>query len=113
MQICLTQSAEADLLSGFMFYERQQTGLGEYFLDSLYADIDALMLYAGVHPKPIGRFHRILAKRFPFTHQFSCFVSPLIPTPSTPLRAGFSLKGEGAGTGVDTSPAGEGVFSAH
>ena len=66
MQICLTQSAEADLLSGFMFYERQQTGLGEYFLDSLYADIDALMLYAGVHSKPIGRFHRILAKRFPF-----------------------------------------------
>ena len=66
MKICLTQSAEADLLSGFMFYERQQTGLGEYFLDSLYADIDALMLYAGVHSKPIGRFHRILAKRFPF-----------------------------------------------
>ena len=66
MQICLIQSAEADLLSGFMFYERQQTGLGEYFLDSLYADIDALMLYAGVYSKPIGRFHRILAKRFPF-----------------------------------------------
>jgi len=66
MQICLTQSAEADLLTGFMFYERQQAGLGAYFLDSLYADIDSLMLYAGVHPKPTGRFHRILAKRFPF-----------------------------------------------
>lgn len=66
MQICLTQSAEADLLTGFMFYERQQAGLGVYFLDSLYADIDSLMLYAGVHPKPTGRFHRILAKRFPF-----------------------------------------------
>lgn len=66
MQIFLTQSAEADLLSGFMFYEQQQIGLGEYFLDSLYADIDSLMLYAGIHPKPIGRFHRTLAKRFPF-----------------------------------------------
>lgn len=71
MQICLTQSAEADLLSGFMFYERQQAGLGEYFLDSLYADIDALMLYAGVHSKPIGRFHRTLAKRFPFAIYYS------------------------------------------
>jgi len=27
---------------------------------------------------------------------------PLIPTPSTPLRAGFSLKGEGAPSCVDT-----------
>lgn len=66
MQICLTQSAEADLISGFNFYERQQSGLGEYFLDSLSADIDSLMLYAGVHSKPIGRFYRALTKRFPF-----------------------------------------------
>jgi hypothetical protein len=40
--------------------------LGTYFLDSLYADIDAMLLFAGIHPKPFGRFHRTLAKRFPF-----------------------------------------------
>lgn len=58
--------AEADLLEGYVFYERQQAGVGDYFLDSLYAEIDALALYAGIHPKPEGRLHRALAERFPF-----------------------------------------------
>lgn len=66
MQIRLTGAAEQDLLDGFLFYELQQQTLGSYFLDSLYADIDSLILYAGIHAKPIGRFHRTLAKRFPF-----------------------------------------------
>ena len=66
MRICIAGSAEDDLLSGFRFYERQQQGLGEYSLDSLYADIDAWVPYAGIHPTPFGRFHRTLAKRFPF-----------------------------------------------
>lgn len=59
-------SAETDLLEGYVFYERQQAGIGDYFLDSLYADIDALALYAGIHPKPDNRLHRTLAERFPF-----------------------------------------------
>ena len=62
-----SRSAEPDLLEGYAFYEQQQAGIGEYFLDSLFADIDALALYAGIHPKPDGRLHRTLAKRFPFT----------------------------------------------
>ena len=66
MQIRISRSAEEDLLSGSDFYERQQAGVGGYFLDSLYADIDSLMLYGGMHPKPHGRLHRMLAKRFPF-----------------------------------------------
>jgi plasmid stabilization system protein ParE len=66
MEIRLTRSAEEDLVRGFAFYEVQQQSLGTYFLDSLYADIDSLMLYAGIHAKPVGRFHRALSKRFPF-----------------------------------------------
>ncbi|MDO9162514.1 MAG: type II toxin-antitoxin system RelE/ParE family toxin [Methylococcaceae bacterium] len=66
MQIRLSQAAETDLLQGFNFYERQQLGLGAYFLNSLSSDIDSLMLYAGVHPKLTERFYRMLAKRFPF-----------------------------------------------
>lgn len=66
MQVRITQSAETDLLKGYAFYERQQAGVGEYFLDSLFADVDSLALFAGIHPKPDGRFHRTLAKRFPF-----------------------------------------------
>lgn len=66
MQIRIARSAETDLLEGFAFYEEQQAGIGEYFLDSLFADIDALALFAGIHPKPDGRLYRTLAKRFPF-----------------------------------------------
>lgn len=66
MKIFITRSAERDLLDGYAFYERQTSGVGSYFLDSLFADIDSLVLYAGIHPKPDGRFHRALAKRFPF-----------------------------------------------
>ena len=66
MQVRIARSAEADLLNGFAFYERQQAGVGGYFLDSVYADIDSLMLYAGLHPKPHVRLHRMLTRRFPF-----------------------------------------------
>lgn len=66
MRLRIAAAAEADLLAGYTFYETQQTGIGSYFLDSLYADIDALQLYGGIHPKPYGCLHRALAKRFPF-----------------------------------------------
>ena len=66
MQVWIARSAETDLREGFVFYEKQQPGIGDYFLDSLFADIDALVLYAGIHIKFNGRLHRMLARRFPF-----------------------------------------------
>ena len=42
------------------------TGVGEYFLDTLFSAIESLALYAGVHPRPQGRLHRMLTERFPF-----------------------------------------------
>ncbi|MFP5381505.1 MAG: type II toxin-antitoxin system RelE/ParE family toxin [Gammaproteobacteria bacterium] len=59
-------SAERDLLVGFEFYESQSEGLGQYFLDSLFSDIDALTLHAGIHGKPLAGLHRSLSRRFPF-----------------------------------------------
>lgn len=66
MRISIQPSALADLKSGSRFYEKQQSGLGSYFLDSLYSDIDSLQLYAGIHSVHFDRFHRLLSKRFPF-----------------------------------------------
>lgn len=65
MRIRILSLAESDLLNGFRFYERQETGVGSYFLDALYSDIESLRLYAGVHRRLYG-YHRLLAKRFPF-----------------------------------------------
>jgi len=66
MKISILDAAQQDLVSGFSFYDVQEPGLGSYFLDSLYADIDSLMFYGGVHMVVDGGYHRMLAKRFPF-----------------------------------------------
>ena len=66
MKIRILDSAAQDLIDGARFYERQEQGLGEYFLDSLYADIDSLILYAGIHARCFRHYQRLLAKRFPF-----------------------------------------------
>lgn len=65
MRILILPSARDDLGAAFDFYERQQEGLGNYFLESLFSDIESLRLFAGVHPKCLG-YHRLLSKRFPF-----------------------------------------------
>ncbi len=65
MKLQILASACGDLADGRDFYERQAPGLGEYFLDSLFSDIDSLMLYAGIHRRFFG-FHRALSKRFPY-----------------------------------------------
>ena len=50
MRIKILSSAVDDLHAGRLFYELQGEGLGEFFFDSLFSDIDALALYAGIHP---------------------------------------------------------------
>jgi plasmid stabilization system protein ParE len=65
MRIDIVAEAKEDLISGFHFYEAQSPGLGSYFLDSVFSDIDSLLLYAGLHRVVCGS-HRLLARRFPF-----------------------------------------------
>ncbi len=65
MKIRILESATSDLESGYHFYEKQMPGLGDYFLSSLFSDIDSLYLFSGIHPVIFG-FHRMLSKRFPY-----------------------------------------------
>lgn len=66
MKIRILSAAARDLVDGYRFYEKQAPGVGAYFLDSLYADIDLLVVNAGIHPLYFGRYHRLLSARFPF-----------------------------------------------
>jgi hypothetical protein len=66
VKIVIQSSALVDLADGFDFYEEIERGLGGYFLDSLYSDIDSLQLYAGIHIIHFGKYHRLLSKRFPY-----------------------------------------------
>ena len=65
MRLRILDSALQDLDRGRVFYERQGEGLGVYFLDSLFAEIESLVLYSEIHRKVFG-FHRLLARRFPY-----------------------------------------------
>lgn len=66
MKITILTSAQRDLIDGYWFYENQEAGLGSYFLDSLYSDIDSLHIYAGIHRLHFGKYHRTPSWRNPY-----------------------------------------------
>ena len=65
MNIQILSTAYSDIALAQQFYEQQQKGLGTYFQDAIFSDIDALIVYAGVHPQLFG-FYRSLSKVFPY-----------------------------------------------
>jgi hypothetical protein len=65
VRIEILSDAQEDFVEGFLFYERQDVGVGSYFLDCLFSDIDGLSVHAGVHAIGHGH-HRALSNRFPF-----------------------------------------------
>ena len=65
MKIEVLTHAKEDLFDGYLFYELQQAGIGDYFLDSLSADIESRLLHHGCHRQFFG-FHRMIARVFPF-----------------------------------------------
>lgn len=66
MKIKISAAADQDLIDGYRFYNRQLEGLGMYFLDTLFSDIDSLKIYAGIHSVHFSKYFRLLSKRFPF-----------------------------------------------
>jgi plasmid stabilization system protein ParE len=65
MIIEIREEARGDLHTGYRFYEEQASGLGRYFLECIFADIDNLRQFAGIHESVDG-FQRKLSKRFPY-----------------------------------------------
>ena len=65
MSLQIRPTAMEDLAQGRKFYDLQALGVGDYFFDSVFSDIDSLELYAGIHPKVFG-FYRMLTQRFPY-----------------------------------------------
>lgn len=64
-EITILSEVADDLNEGKAFYDRRELGVGDYFWDSLYADIESLIIYAGIHCKSHG-LCRMLARRFPY-----------------------------------------------
>ena len=62
--VVLAEAAE-DLEEGRKFYDARETGVGDYCVTSLLADIESLALYHGIHLRQ-HRCFRLLGSRFPF-----------------------------------------------
>ncbi len=97
MKIRISTSANQDLVDGFHFYEKQSEGLGAYFIDSLFSDIDSLKIYAGIHSVHFNKYFRLLSKRFPFAiyyliEQNSINVYAILDTRSNPAWIRKKLK---------------------
>jgi plasmid stabilization system protein ParE len=65
-QVRISEDALQDLRDGYVFYDAQERGLGDYFLTCLRADIEALRIYAGNHRIVYQDYHRLLSRVFPY-----------------------------------------------
>ena len=63
MVILRTHDAQADLNEGFVFYEAQEPGLGDYFIACLRADIEGLKVSATTHRVVYANAKRIVLVR--------------------------------------------------
>ncbi len=54
MKIKLHSSVQGDLMDGFSFYDSQGKGLGDYFLDSIFSDIEIVASLRWNPFRPLG-----------------------------------------------------------
>ncbi len=78
-----------DLNDGKAFYDQSEIGVGDYFWNSLIADIESLKTYAGIHPREHG-LYRMLARRFPYAVYYEvadnmAYVVAVLPMRRSPL----------------------------
>jgi hypothetical protein len=64
-EVVILREVAEDLNDGKAFYDQREPGVGDYFWDSLLADIESLIIYAGIHGRAQG-LYRMLARRFPY-----------------------------------------------
>ena len=89
MNIEILTPAKVDISNGADFYESQSQGLGKYFLNTIFSDIESLRIYCGVHIK-IETYYRLLSKRFPYAIYYkydkeTVFVYAVLDTRSNPV----------------------------
>ena len=63
--VYILKEAVDDMNEGRSFYDLQEPGVGDYFWDCIIADIESLIIYAGIHRQKLVLF-QMFAKRFPY-----------------------------------------------
>ena len=70
MKLVILPSAREDLDTGYDFYDRQEQGLGKYFFESLFSDIEKLKIQGAGHQIVFG-YRRKLSEKFPYAIYYS------------------------------------------
>lgn len=83
--VYLMEEAVEDLDRGKAFYHLQGSGVDDYFWDCMIADIQSLVIYAGVHRKKAG-FHQMFAKRFPYAIYYEIIEEVVYVAAILPMR---------------------------
>jgi hypothetical protein len=65
MTVVVLEDAADDIETGRNFYDSCERGVGTYFVDSIFGDLERLANLGGIHPLHFG-FRRMLCKRFPY-----------------------------------------------
>ena len=65
MKVKILLSGIKDIEAGKDFYDSQDKGVGGYFLETIFSEIESLRLHGGIHKKVFGYF-RLLARKFPY-----------------------------------------------
>lgn len=63
--VALMLEALEDIAAARKFYDAIESRVGDYFINSIFADIEGLELFHGAHSKQFG-LHKMNAKRFPY-----------------------------------------------
>ncbi len=96
MEIRVTKSAWNDIEKGHEYYDEKSAGLGRYFSDSIFSELDSLRIYAGIHIKTTEHY-RFLAKRFPYAIYYriegeTIFIDAILDCRSNPRTINSRLK---------------------
>ena len=94
--VVILKEVANDLNDGKFFYDQKEAGVGDYFWDNLIADIESLIIYAGIHNKRFG-LYRMFAKRFPYAIYYEikdeiAFVIAVLPMRRDPTWIKRELK---------------------
>lgn len=96
-EVVILKEVINDLNDGKTFYEQRKIGVGDYFWDSLIADIESLTIYAGIHNKRYN-LYRMFSKRFPYSIYYEieleiAYIVAVLPMRRDPLWIEKNLGG--------------------
>lgn len=75
MRVTFNELAERELNDAAQYYELEEPGLGEAFIDEVHRSADSIVEHPQAGPIVLGAVRRRLCQRFPYALLYSCSVT--------------------------------------